>query len=307
MPEPDPSVVVVGSINVDHTVTAPRFPSAGETIFGSSASSSVGGKGANQAVAAALAGATIAMVGRVGDDADGAAAVDRLGERGVQMTHVAVVASERTGTAWITVAECDNTIIVVSGANLRWSSDDLPSVVGSAAVVLSQLEIPIEVVCSAAERAHGLFVLNAAPAAALPADLLARCDVLVVNEHELAVVANTDAAADDADSIAAAHGALRDRGVRAVVTTRGSAGAIVTDADGVTTVLAAPQSVVVDTTGAGDAFVGVVAARLSAGDTLIQASRWGVAAGFLAVQAAGAQDSYADLPTLTLAVEEMQS
>lgn len=306
MTEPDASVVVVGSINVDHTVTAPRFPRAGETIFGSSVSSSVGGKGANQAVAAALAGADVAMIGSVGDDADGATAGRRLAERGVQTTHVAVVASDPTGTAWITVAEKDNTIIVVSGANARWSSGDLPAIVDAAPVVLSQLEIPIGIVCAVAERARGLFVLNAAPAASLPAELLAGCDVLVVNEHELAVVANTDESADG-DAIIEAHAILRSRGVGAVVTTRGAAGAIVTDSDGLTTMLAAPQSDVVDTTGAGDAFTGVVAARLSAGDTLIQACRWGVAAGSLAVRGAGAQDSYADLSTLTEAVREMQS
>lgn len=305
MPDPDPSVVVVGSINVDHTVTAQAFPRPGETIMGSSVNSSIGGKGANQAVAAALAGATVAMVGSVGDDADGAAARGRLAERGVQTAHVAVVASDPTGTAWITVAERDNTIIVVPGANARWSSGALPSIVGAASVVLAQLEIPVEIVVAAAEQTHGLFLLNAAPAAALPPELLARCDVLIVNEHELAVVADADVRAHD--DITMAHAALRDRGVGAVVTTRGAAGAIVTDSDGVTTVLAALQSEVVDTTGAGDAFAGVVAARLSAGDTLLLACRWGVAAGSLAVRGAGAQDSYPDLPTLTKAIQEMCS
>jgi ribokinase len=310
MPDPDPSVVVVGSINVDHTVTAEAFPKPGETIMGSSVNSSIGGKGANQAVAAALAGATVAMVGTVGDDADGTAARERLAERGVQTAHVAVVASDPTGTAWITVAERDNMIIVVPGANARWSPGALPSIVGAASVVLAQLEIPIEIVGAAAEQTQGLFLLNAAPAAALPPELLARCDVLIVNEHELAVTAGMAegaAGAEDDEAITSSHATLRDRGVGAVVTTRGAAGAIVTDSDGVTTVLAALPSDVVDTTGAGDAFAGVVAARLSAGDTLIRASQWGVAAGSLAVRAAGAQDSYPDLPTLTKTIQELGS
>jgi ribokinase len=306
MPDPVPSVVVVGSINVDHIVSAPRFPSPGETILGTSVTSSVGGKGANQAVAAALAGATVTMVASTGDDENGATARRRLAERGVETTHVAVLASDPTGTAWITVAEQDNTIIVVAGANARWPGGTLPPVISTAAVVLCQLEIPAEVVCAAAEQTRGSFVLNAAPAATLRADLLARCDVLVVNEHELEVVAETDVGADT-DAIAAAHARLRDRGARAVVTTRGPAGAIVTDADGVTTVLDAPPSDVVDTTGAGDAFAGVLAARISAGEPLVEACRWGVVAGSLAVRGAGAQDSYPDLSTLTEAVQEMSS
>ena len=307
VPDSDPAVVVVGSVNVDQIVTAPRFPSPGETIIGTSVASSVGGKGANQAVAAALTGTRVALVARTGDDVDGATARRRLADRGVQTEHVEVLAGEVTGTAWITVAEQDNAIIVIAGANDRWTPGDLPAIVGPAAVVLCQLEIPLDVVRAAAAQARGSFVLNAAPAAELPDDLLARCDVLVVNEHELAVVAEIGAAAvTGADAIASAHQKLRDRGTIAVVTTRGAAGAVVTDADG-TTELAAPVSTVVDTTGAGDAFVGVLAARLAAGDTLVDACRWGVVAGSLAVRGAGAQDSYADQSTLSQAVREMNS
>lgn len=301
-----PSVVVVGSINVDHVVTAPCFPRPGETILGTSMTSSVGGKGANQAVAAALAGASVAMVANTGDDDDGAVARRRLAERGVQTEHVAVLATEVTGTAWITVAEDDNTIIVIPGANALWSYDGLPACVGAASVVLSQLEIPMDIVRSAAENARGHFVLNAAPATEVPDDVLALCDVVVVNEQELVVVAGVDAAADE-EGIAAAHGRLRERGARAVVTTRGAAGAVVTDGDGHTTVLGAPQADVVDTTGAGDAFTGVLAARLGAGEPLVRAARWGVMAGSLAVQSAGAQDSYSDFGALCPVAEEAES
>lgn len=306
MPDPAPSVVVVGSINVDHIVTAPRFPRPGETVLGTAVTSSVGGKGANQAVAASLAGATVEMVASTGDDANGATARDRLVARGVRTAHVAVVGGEPTGTAWITVAEEDNTIIVVSGANALWPDGPLPTAVRTAAVVLSQLEIPIAVVRAAAQQTQGSFVLNAAPAAALPADLLKHCDVLVVNEHELAVVADVDRV-NDADAITLAHAGLRDRGVGAVVTTRGAAGVVVTDTNGVTTILDAVRSDVVDTTGAGDAFAGVLAARLANGEPLVQACRWGVVAGALAVRGIGAQDSYPDLPTLTHAVQETNS
>ena len=297
MPDDSPSVVVVGSVNVDHIVVAPRFPKAGETILGTSVTSSVGGKGGNQAVAAALAGATVAMVARTGDDPDGARARRRLEERGVRIDHVAVSGTDVTGSAWITVAERDNTIIVISGANVAWPQEHMPACVEQAAVVLSQLEIPIDAVRAAAQRTRGLFVLNAAPASPLPDDLLALCDVLVVNEHELSVVAGVGEVTDQ-EAITAAHRTLRSRGVGAVVTTRGELGAVVTDADGATTALSAPPAEVVDTTGAGDAFTGVLAARLGAGEPLVHAARSGVVAGSLAVRATGAQDSYPDFESV---------
>lgn len=304
---PDPArIVVVGSVNVDHVVTATRFPAPGETVAGTSIASAVGGKGANQAVAAALAGAAVTMVATIGDDGDGANARKRLTEHGVDTAHVAVSPSTPTGTAWITVAEGDNTIIVVPGANARWSVDALPDVLGIASIVVCQLEIPLEVVAAVADRSTGIFVLNAAPAAPLPDHLLARCDVLVVNEHELAVVAGTSVAVAE-PGIVTAHELLRRRGVGAVVTTRGAAGAIVTDHEGHTTILPALPSDVVDTTGAGDAFVGVTVARLSLGEPLAAACRWGIVAGALAVRELGAQESYADLSTLTRASKEYRS
>jgi ribokinase len=290
--------VVVGSVNIDHVVTADRFPEPGETILGTEASTGLGGKGANQAVAAALAGASTSMVARVGADPEGALAREGMAGRGVDVSRVTEVPGASTGSAWITVAEGDNTIIVVSGANFSWpEGDPLAEAARDAAVVLSQLEVPLPVVRAAAEaasKAEALFVLNAAPAAALPDDLLSLVDVLIVNEHELAVVA-----AAQSDPPEQAHAVLRERGVRAVVTTLGPEGAVVTDADGVTTrVPAVPAPQVVDTTGAGDAFTGVCAAKLASGAPLSDAARWGCVAGSLAVRAAGAQDSYPDAETL---------
>ena len=299
-------VVVIGSMNVDHVVEADRFPAAGETLTGRTARTGPGGKGGNQAVASALAGAPTAMIARVGADAAGRQARDGLAGRGVDVAGVLEVPDVETGTAWITVAAGDNTIIVIAGANHAWPADGDP-LDGAGApgtVVLAQLEVPLEVVRRAAGHCRGRFLLNAAPAAELPDDLLARCDVLIVNEHEQAVVAglpdpapgtNTDA---DPDVVRRAHAALRSRGVRAVVTTLGAAGAVVTDADGTTESVPAPPARVVDTTGAGDAFAGVLAARLAAGDSLVEAARWGTAAGSLAVRAAGAQESYPDADTL---------
>lgn len=286
MPDGGVDLLVLGSVNVDHVVLADAFPTPGQTVRGTGVRSETGGKGANQAVAAALAGARVRMVARVGADTEGERARSDLVARGVDVRGVGTVAAEPTGTAWITVAQQDNTIVVVAGANGSWPAV-LPEV--SASVLLAQLEVPLDVVLRAATAFTGTFVLNAAPAADLPDALLARCDVLVVNEHELSVVARTPASAHDLDR---AHAALLGRGVRAVVTTLGQAGAVVTDATGSTRLPAVPAPAVIDTTGAGDAFTGVLAARLAAGDGLASAARWATVAGSHAVRAAGAQASY---------------
>lgn len=301
MPEPlTPDVVVVGSANIDHVVEADAFPSAGETIMGRSARIGLGGKGSNQAVAAALTGARVALVARVGADAEGERARAGLAAQGVDVTGVTTVDGAETGTAWITVAAGDNTIIVVPGANHAWPAGDPLAGVGAASVVLAQLEIPFDVVTKAASAGSGLFVLNAAPAAELPDRLLARCDVLILNEHEQAVVAGLP----PDTPVTEAHTRLRRRGARAVVTTLGAAGAVVTDAEGAVSKLPAVPAAVVDTTGAGDAFAGVLAARLALGDPLVEAARWGTVAGSLAVRAAGAQESYPDPAVLAAAVRE---
>lgn len=294
------SVLVIGSVNVDHVVVANAFPAPGQTVHGSAVRSSVGGKGANQAVAAALAGARVAMVARVGPDAEGENARAVLAGRGVDVAAVDIVGGSPTGTAWITVAEQDNTIVVVPGANGRWPDrgDPLGGAGRTAAVVLAQLEIPQDVVARAAAAARGIFVLNAAPAVDLPDQLIARCDVLVVNEHELAVVSRVSGAGTGRNRIQQAHQALQQRGARAVVTTLGAAGALVTNADGAHCVIDPVPATAVDTTGAGDAFTGVLAARLAVGDPLVDAARWGTAAGSLAVRTAGAQESYPDRSTL---------
>ncbi|KFG07958.1 ribokinase [Streptomyces scabiei] len=308
MPGVSPQVVVIGSVNIDHVVVADAFPSPGETVLGRTAYVTLGGKGANQAAAAASGGVRTAMIARVGEDAEADRARARLVAGGVDVDAVTAVSGAETGTAWITTAAGDNTIVVVAGANHQWPSEGDPTegLGARASVVLAQLEIPLDVVRRAADACRGRFLLNAAPAAELPDDLIARCDVLIVNEHEQAVVSGrsaTDAAeevegAPETAALRRAHDALRARGAKAVVTTLGEAGAVVTDADGVSTALRAVPATVVDTTGAGDAFAGVLAARLAAGDSLLDAARLGIAAGSMAVRVSGAPQQYADLATL---------
>ena len=291
-------VVVVGSINVDHTITVGRFPGPGETVLGDSLFTTIGGKGANQAVAAAKAGASVVMVGVVGDDNEGEQAVRRLSSAGVDTAYVTGVGEMPTGTAWITVVDGENSIIVVPGANSVWEERPSPP---EADVVLCQLETPIEVAEWAAQQVTGptWFMLNAAPSQQLSDELLARCDVLIVNEHELAEVAQVavpDGSETDALVAAARH--VLERGVGAVAVTLGARGALLLTADETWSATPPHTPEVVDSTGAGDAFCGVFAARVAAGDSPTEALRWAVTAGSLSVRRPTAQESYADLDEL---------
>lgn len=181
-----PAVTVVGSINLDLIATAERLPTAGETIGGAVLSEQPGGKGANQAAAAARLGGSARMVGAVGEDAQGRTMLDALAAAGVDTADVAVL-PEPTGTALIVVdREGENQIVVCPGANSHLSLDGVEF--GPEEAVLCQLEVGLPVVLEAARKARGFFVLNAAPAMDLPAELLDRCDLVIVNESEYALI-----------------------------------------------------------------------------------------------------------------------
>lgn len=300
-------MVVVGSLNSDIVVTASRHPAPGETILGDDVRTFGGGKGANQAVAAARAGADVRMVGRVGADAAGVTLTAGLRADGIDVTQVGVCRHDPSGTALIVVASNggENSIVVVPGANARLRPIHVDDALGAGVfrsdggtgVLLTQLEIPLDTVARALElaRAEGLItILNAAPATSAVRPLLAMVDVLVVNEHELALAA--DNGADNGGGDGDYDGDL-DAGVTAilaivpaVIVTLGSQGALVADRHGVERI-AAHQVEVLDTTGAGDAFCGVLAASLAAGLDLRQAAIRANAAGALATTTAGAQPS----------------
>jgi ribokinase len=279
------AVAVVGSINLDVVVAVERHPRPGETVIGGDRRELPGGKGANQAVAAARLGARVAMVGRVGDDAAGARLRDGLAAEGVAVEHVAVDHDAPTGMALIAVdAGGENTIVVSPGANARVGPEDVErarDVLAEAAVTLIQHEIPPEAVRAAIAAAGGLVILNPAPARALVASV----DVLVPNRGEL------EALAGRSGDPAQLAGALPD--ARAVVVTLGADGALVVEGDRATTV-AAPSVRAVDTTGAGDAFCGALAQALAGGAALAEAVEWAVAAAGLSVTREGAQGG---LPT----------
>lgn len=307
----DEIVVVVGSLNVDLALTVDRHPSPGETLIAGGGDRSPGGKGANQALAASRSGAAVHMVGAVGDDPDAEVALGLLREDGVDLSAVAVVPGP-TGLAVVTVAtDGENAILVVPGANASVDAaavDRHADLLARAAVLVLQGEISregIEAAARAVRTAGGRVVLNPAPVLTLDPAVLRAADPLVVNEHEAAAVleqlggAATDAGEDrDPQELVAA---LRDAGVRSVVLTLGARGAVVagpaldagdgTEADE-PTVIPAAQVEVVDTTGAGDAFIGALAAHLAAGEGLVRAAERATAFAGRSVTARGAQSSY---------------
>ena len=284
-------IVVVGSVNLDIVVGVERHPRPGETVLGSDHFRSPGGKGANQAVAAARLGASVGLVGCVGDDDVGHALVQGLAQSGVDTDMVVVDPQAPSGLALITVdGGGENTIVVSPGANSRLAERHIDAVaarLSAAAAVLLQLEIAVPTVQAAADAAAGLVILNPAPAAVLPPRLLGRVDVLVPNRAELATLADSPIAGtlDDAEQQARSLA-----GPERIVVTLGADGALVLDAGAVAHVPALPVDAV-DTTAAGDAFCGALAVALSGGASLAEAARHGNTAAAVAVTRKGAQRS----------------
>jgi ribokinase len=280
-------VSVLGSLNVDDMARVPRLPAPGETVTASSSAVHPGGKGANQAVAAARAGAAVLMAGVIGADAGGQLLSDRLAADRIERS--LRTGTGPTGRAVILVDdEGENIIALVPGANAEAGAEDVERAcagMGAGDVLLMQLEIPVAAVEAAAARAHGLgamVVLNAAPAR--PEIPLSAVDVLVVNERECFQVAGLPYGGDLS---AAATGLARAWGLTVVVTL-GPRGAVFTDG-GDLTEIPSPSVTAVDTTGAGDTFVGYLAASLVAGLSMADSVGRAVRAGALAVTQEGAQ------------------
>ncbi|WOP18655.1 ribokinase [Raineyella sp. LH-20] len=287
-------VVIVGSLNADITVSTSRLPRPGETVRGSNAAILPGGKGANQAVAAARLGARVSLIGAVGDDSNGAMLIAAARDAGVATDRIRTVAGVATGLAFVTVDDRgENTIVISPGANAKIDRSDVQANIGalrSGTVLGLSLEVDIDVVTEAARIAHtaGTTVLtNLSPFADEVGSLLEVTDVLLVNEHEAAQLVGKPDITDQ--SVAAA---LLARGISRAIVTLGSDGCMVIDgATPVAHVPAVPVRVV-DTTGCGDAFMGAVCAQLSDGASLLDAARFGASVAGYAAQARGAQPSY---------------
>lgn len=290
-PQRAAELIIVGSANVDLVVQVERHPRQGETVLGGDTSVFPGGKGANTAVAAAKRGARTSLLGAVGEDSHGELLLTSLGDAGVDTSLVRRV-DVPSGAAYITVSENgENSIVVSPGANSRVGVADIHrarEAIEAARVLFAVLEVPLPAVREAvacAARAGVRVVLNASPVARLDGETLAVLDPLIVNQHEARVLLEDGGEPDDGEALARGLLAL---GPRSVVVTLGAAGAVVADAAGAVT-LPAPEVSVVDTTGAGDAFAGSLAARLAAGWSLTDAARDAVSIAADAVTRRGAQ------------------
>jgi ribokinase len=291
-------VFVVGSINQDFVLAVEQRPTPGETVTDARLATYNGGKGANQAAAAALLGASVTFLGRVGDDGFGGSLVHSLADKGVDTSLVQQLPGSATGTAFITVTpDGENAITVAPGANRRLRAEDVDAAsepIGEARVLVAQMEVPPEVVVRAVEvaaQSGTRALVNLAPPFAVPRTLLEKLDPLVLNEHEAAFLLGEKVEGVDGALDAATE--LLRLGPKSVVVTVGADGAVFSSG-GSAEHLAAPTVEVVDTTGAGDAFVGALAAKLAGDASLEDAVAYAVRAGAAAVTNEGAQGA---LPT----------
>src|ERR671917_430544 len=277
----------MGSINQDFVLRVERRPKPGETVTNAELSKGSGGKGANQAAAAAFLGASVAFLGRVGDDEFGEPLVRALGEKGIDTTLIERASGASTGAAFITVTpDGENAITVAPGANRSLTPEDVDAAseaIGDARVLVAQMEIPVETVLQAVEVAAEMgtrALVNLAPILEVPSELLERLDPLVVNEHEAAFLLGSEV--EGVDGARSAVSRLLSLGSRSAVITVGEAGAVFANGES-TGHLPAPKVDGVDTTGAGDAFVGALAAQLaheaSLEEAVGHALRAGAAAG----------------------------
>lgn len=281
-------VVVIGSVNVDLVVTSDRLPRPGETVLGGRFAVHDGGKGANQAVAAARAGSRVTMIGAVGSDAHGERSIAALDAEGIDTSRIRRFDDAPTGVAIIAVGpRGENQIVVAPGANGHVTLDDADrALIGQADVLLTNHEIPAEATLDALRAAHAAGVtaiLNPAPARALPSEVLSLGPILTPNEHELIVAIGNDETGAALDELAARHHGP-------IVVTQGPAGALLVDGDRRERFEGRSATDLVDTTGAGDTFCGVLAAWLADGRTLDEAISAANAAASLSVSSAGARN-----------------
>jgi ribokinase len=287
-------VFVAGSINMDVVATAERHPRIGETVAGNAVLYFPGGKGANQAVAAARLGVPTRLIGRLGKDVFGDELKAFLAAQGVDLSFVQQTSKAHTGTAVITIANADNTIVVIPGANALVSAADVAApVLANGDVAVSQFEIPLPSISaffSRARAAGATTILNPAPAIEAERDLLDLADILVLNESELGLLAKTELRDTDAAAVfIEAARSLQTKG-KTICVTLGKRGVLAL-VDGKPLIIPGHTVKAIDTTGAGDCFVGAVAAQLATGASIREALDYANSAASICVQRMGAAPS----------------
>jgi len=292
-----PKVCVVGSSNMDLNSYVSRLPKSGETILGERFETGYGGKGANQAVMAARLGADVTFIAKVGDDMFGQDMLTNFKHEGMITEHIYVTDQASTGVAAISIDDQgNNCIIVSSGANYLLTEDEIEAAseaICDAQVLVCQLEVPLAVTMAALHTANSagvITILNPAPAAQLPDDIYGLCDIFCPNETELELL--TGRPVETVEQIEEAARLLLDHGTRQVLVTMGSRGTLLIVEDGGSKHFATSTVDAVDTTGAGDAFVGSLAYLLAAGHTLEQAIPKANQIASVSVQSPGAQSSF---------------
>lgn len=288
-------VFIAGSINMDVVATASRHPRVGETVAGQAVHYFPGGKGANQAVAAAKLGAPATLIGRLGTDAFGKQLRTFLAAHGVDLALVKDTADIHTGTAIITIADADNTIVVVPGANALVNVEDVAAPgLATGDVAVSQFEIPLPTIAAFFERARAAgatTILNPAPAIACSPELLDLVDIMILNETELGFFTNTELHDSDAPARFVEAAKRLQTGANGIIcVTLGKRGVLAL-VDGEASMIAGRAVKAVDTTGAGDCFVGALAAQLAGGTAIRDALEYANAAASICVQRMGAAPS----------------
>lgn len=288
-------IVVIGSINTDMVIMAGHLPAPGQTVIGGNFFMNPGGKGANQAVAAKRLGGDVAFIAKTGNDIFGEQSVQLFKKEGINIDHLLTDPSKPSGVALITVDKnAENTIVVASGANAWLHPADIQAALGlikNAAIILMQLEIPLDTVCYAAEMASfsgAKVILNPAPACPLPDILFPHISIITPNEIEAEIL--TGIPVNDLEGAKAAALALRAKGVETVVITLGARGALISNAF-LEQLVTAPAVGAIDTTAAGDVFNGALSVALSEARSLVDAVDFGCRAAAISVTRLGAQAS----------------